>query len=254
MNTEKRIWWHWQNLTADYGKRQMLPINGRAWLHLWAWKLHVEWHLWSRACRLGVDLAGKVGCDDDTILLGVALPPLCFYLGIEAPTNSRLWHLMPEYSRECKIAVHDWAVWINPWSRQHEWHRDDPWYVRGLTFHIDDFILGKRKCTTEEIRWPERVAIELDGRVYQGIATYERRTWKRSRWFAFSKESTWIDMDLHDGLPHDGKGENGWDCGGDALCGWGCNGIDLEKCIASGIEKVLKARKRYGNSCMEQPA
>ena len=249
--SERKVRWHWQNLTGDYGKRWKLPVHGRAWLYLWSWKLSIEWHFWSKCCAAGVDFGGQ---GDDSVLLHLAFPPVNLFCGVEAPYRSWLNRLLPSEQRECKISVHDWAIWINPWSKSMEWAKKDPWWVRGITIHIDDILLGRQKCVTEEVRHPELVEIELDGRIYCGIATFERRTWKRARWFSFSRESTWISMEPREGLPYDGKGENSWDCGGDALCGWGCSGIDKEKCIGSGIEKVLKYRKRYGNACMEATA
>ena len=241
---DKRIWFHWQNLN----ERGLLGgiVHGRAWLRIFAWALHWEWHLWGRTCHLGVDVPSHGGGEE--VLFKAAFPPVSIYFGIAPPFHSWLWKLAPSSDRECQISVHDWAVWINPWSLQNEWHKKDPWWVRGLTIHIDDLIWGSQKCTTTEPRQTEPVAIELDGRIYRGTAHYERRVWKRPRWFAKQRDSTWIDMDTKDGLPHAGKGENSWDCGDDALCGWGVEGWDKIKAITHGIETVMKYRRRYGNA------
>lgn len=244
---DRSVFFHWQNLNErKNGKCGFAFWHGRAWLHLWAWVIHWEWHLWSKSCRIGVDLGGSVG-GDELVLFCFAIPPVSLYLGIEAPCSSRLWKLMPKREREIKLAIHDWAIWISPWSKQMEWCKADPWWVRGVTIHIDDLILGARKCMTTEPEPSQRIVIELDGREYHGTATFERRVWKRPRWFAFQRDATWISMDPMHGLPHAGKGENGWDCGDDALCGWGVEGFDVPKAIGHGIETVLKYRKRYGN-------
>lgn len=230
--------WHWQKLTERW-----FPWSGRAWLHGDRWSSHVEWSLFRFAFGIGVEL-GRRG--DDTILFSFAVPGFSLWWGISAPYGSWLDRRMPDPARECEVKVHSWAVWINPWSRQHEWRRDDPWYVRGLTFHIDDFFLGRIRRKTVELKPPERIQIELDGHTYKGTATFERSTWKRSRWFAKSRDSVWISMDPGHGLPHSGKGESGYDCGDDALCGWGHDGHSLAECIGEGIKKVLHYREWYG--------
>jgi len=184
--------------------------------------------------------------DDDRILMTFCVPGFSLYFGFSPPFTSRITTWLPEDDRECRIAIHDWAVWVNPWSKPNEWSRKDPWWVRGLTFHIDDFILGRTKCSSSEVKPPVRVVIDLDGHQYHGTAKFERATWKRPRWFAKVRESVWIDMDHGHGLPHSGKGENSWDCGDDALCGWGNNGLSVGEAIGVGISKVLKYRERYG--------
>jgi hypothetical protein len=245
---DRNVWWHWQNLNERRNKPDGSPFwHGRAWLHFFAWCFNWEWHCWGKSCHIGVDFGGKIG-GDELLAFKIAFPPVALYLNIDGPTNSWLWHLMPERGRECEIAIHNWALWINPWSKEFEWCAKDPWWVRGLTFHIDDFIWGKVEYEKVEPREPERVTIELDGREYHGTATFKRATWKRPRWFAKTRESTWISMDPRDGLPHAGKGDCGYDCGDDALCGWGCEGFDVPKAIATGIEKVLKYRQRYGKA------
>lgn len=246
--SDRKIWWHWQNLNErKNGSKGWAIWSGRAWLHFFAWVINWEWHLWDKTCHVGVNLGGKIGGDELATFM-LAFPPVSLFLTIDAPSRSWLWRLMPSRGRECKLAIHGWAIWLNPWSREHEWISKDPWYVRGLTFHIDDFIWGKSKYTKTEPRPSERITIELDGREYHGTATFERSVRKRPRWFAKVRESTWISMDPRDGLPHAGKGENGWDCGDDALCGWGVDGVDVEAAIADGIRRVLKYRKRYGNA------
>ena len=210
---------------------------------LFAWTFRIEWHLWSRFCHLGVDLSRH---GEDAIHLGLALPPVSIWLGIEPPWESAVRRVLPDPGRECKIAIHNWAIWINPWSREHEWRRSDPWWVRGLTFHIDDFFLGKLDHISTETKPPQRIVVSLDGHEYHGTAKFKRGVWWRSRWFAKSRESIWIDMDRGHGLPHSGKGENAWDCGDDATTGWGHEGHDVEAAIQSGVDYVLKRRKRYG--------
>ncbi len=249
MSKERKVWFHWQNLNERKdGSKGFGFWSGRAWLHLWSFVLNWEWHLWSKRFLFGMDFGGG----EIEIGLNMCCPPVSLFMNLEVPYRSWLGQRLPAEPREIRLAIHDWAIWINPWSKQHEWCRADPWWVRGVTFHVDDFFLGKHKYETKEMRYPERVEIELDGRTYCGTAEFTRQIWKRPLWFAKQRDSTCINMDPQDGLPHSGKGENAWDCGDDALCGWGIEGFDVEKAIGHGIETVLKYRKRYGKpSCLK---
>lgn len=231
---------HWQNL-KDCGYKR--GVHGRAWWHVLGWVFHCEWHLLSKECHIGVDLGG----DEDSLLFKFAIPPISLYFGVQAPYPHWL-HRLP--CRDCSLAIHDWNIWIHPWCRQMEWKAADPWYMRGITIYVDDLLLGKTKHAKTE-KPAGRVAIELDGRTYHGTATFETHRWKRPRWFAKVRNDTWISMDVRHGLPHAGKGTCDYNCGDDALCGWGCNGHDVEKAIGHGIESVLKYRKRYGHASLQ---
>ena len=236
---------HWQNLNDKKRGRQGLGlIHGRAWFSLGETTLHWEWHLWSKSFRFGFDFGGNWG--DDDVMWSFAVPPVSFYFGISLPFRSRLKRFLPKEPRECRIAIHNWALWINPWSNPLEWKSRDPWWRKGKTIHIDDLLLGKQKYAKTEVKPPQRIEIELDRRVYHGIAKFEHSRWKRPLWFAHERDSTWVEMDRGHGLPHSGKGENSWDCGDDALCGWGVDGHDVPKAIGHGIESVLNYRKKYG--------
>lgn len=140
---------------------------------------------------------------------------------------------------------YDWAIWLGIWISPMESNRTDPWWKQMHVFHIDDFILGRRQCT-HEVGEKQEVLIPMPEGCYMSIASFEKRTWKRPRWFAFSREST--DILIPGGIPHSGKGENSWDCGDDGLWGIGCDGHDIPKAIATTIESVLKSRKWYGNT------
>lgn len=244
---DRKVWFHWQNLNKHHGYTGSGVIHGRAWLHLWAWVLNWEWHFWSKSCHVSVTTRDY---DDSILSFAFAIPPISLYFNIMAPWGSRFQRMMPS-GRECRVAIHDWAIWINPWSKCDEWAAKDPWWVRGLTFHIDDFILGSQKCKCEEMRPREPVEIHIDGRVYRGEAKFERRTWKRPRWFAKHRDSTSISMEQGHGLPHAGKGTCDYNCGDDALYGWGSEGFGVQKAIEHGIETVNEYRRRYGQaSCV----
>lgn len=239
------MYFHWQNLNDKKFSRQGWGLfHGRAWLTLADTKFHTEWHLKSKSFHVGLEFGGN--WRDDDILWSFAVPPVAFYFGVSFPFKSRIKRLFPKKPRECKIAIHNWALWINPWSDPLEWKSHDPWWRKGITIHFPDLLLGKVNYTNGEVKPQQRIEIELDGRIYRGTAKFEHSKWKRPLWFAHECDSTRIEMDRGHGLPHSGKGENSWDCGDDAVCGWGCDGHNIPKAIAKGIELVLGYRRKYG--------
>lgn len=217
--------------------KSRLP-HGRCWWNLFCVHWCLEWHLWSKSFRLGADVGGW---DDYSFTLAIALPPVSFHLSGALPHGSWLQRCLPDKERTTCVYWFERALWIQVWALD-DWCRTDPWWNR-ITFHFDDILLGRAKCTTDVIH-ERRIVIQLDGREYHGTAKFERWRWKRPRWFAKVRDSTWIDMDQ--GLPHAGKGECGYDCGDDALCGWGINGFDVDEAIADGVRRVSKYRQRYG--------
>lgn len=149
---QRWMWWHWQNLndrrdgTHGSGLRE-----GRCWWHFRSKNnrpgpvITFEWNLWRLACGIGIDI------DDEDVTLGVAFPPVSFYLSFStefwlisrlAPRKA----LSPQYpdtividQRECSFRVHNGTVWLKFWGPRDEWHRDDPWWKRGINFSINPF-------------------------------------------------------------------------------------------------------------------
>jgi hypothetical protein len=225
----------------------------RAWWHFGDRSVfHTEVNWWTHFCH------ASISNDEEGWTLSLALPPLAIWLIFDArwlPLPQRLVHFtwetpprsvwLPE-GRECKISIHDWTIHVNPWSRTMEWAARDPWWVRGVSLDLKRLVLGRQRCDVEVLKSGIPVVVPMPEGVYHGTAKIERRTWKRPRWFAFSRVSTTIDCPK--GIPHAGKGENSWDCGDDGLFGWGAEGESLEKAIAHGVEIVLTARRRYGHA------
>lgn len=227
--------WHW----CKESRRGIR--HGRAWLTLGRWKWHTEWLWFTSSCGLHLE----VGPDSDYQIMGhIAIPwIISIYVGVDSPW---FFNKMPRKRREFWLYVQDWTVRLIPWGRSMEWHSKDPWWIRGVTLDLRDLLLGLEKCHREESLESERLFIHLDGNCYHGTAKFIRMTWKRPRWPKKVQEFTEIEMDRGHGLPHAGKGENSWDCGDDALCGWSVSGFDVQAAIADGIKTVEKRRRRYG--------
>lgn len=242
---ERRLWWHSQNLNEKPGGRLGAKWrHGRAWLHVGSnGCLHAEWHFFSiGSFSIGFDVGG----DGDNDFLIYFCP--CFfsiYLGVEGLKYGLGWKWLPDYGRECSLRVHHWAVWINPWSREHEWRSEDPWWIRGLVIHLDDLIFGRDKYSEHDLE-TRAVLVPMPEGSYKATARLFESTWARPRWFA--RRLLRVELDIKGGIPHEGKGENSWDCGEDATFGTTCPAETIEEGIAKLVESVLESRHRRGGS------
>lgn len=122
---------------------------------------------------------------------------------------------------------------------------------RQITLFRDDWILGhpRHMCEVLEEGIPIVVNVgQWDGDSYRGTAKHTRRTWKRR----FStKVSDGYEIDMQQGIPFPGKGENSWDCGDDAYYGFG--GQSIESAISTIVAETVKRRGKNWRPT-EQPA
>ena len=214
---------HYQNLN-DSKKPKIGGIlrHGRAW---WG-RFHWEWSiLWG--WRLGLNIGGQ-------------------HFSIRTPLATLYFTFNQDDEREAKefeLSFHDGAIWLRPWS--------NPWGSIPYCFHVDDFISGKRKHTLVEGEKLD-ILIPMPEGCYKATMTKETRTWKRSRWFAFTREMS--DIKIPGGIPFQGKGENSYDCGDDGLYGIHSEGHDIPTAISTVVKSVLESRKRYGKTINVQNA
>ncbi len=242
MKTEREPWFHfhWQSLADRPG--QWKYAHGRCWLAIFSYFFRFEWTLWSNHLHAYTEVGG----DEDQLQVSLAIPPFAFWLAMQVPWKSWIRRWVPERTRTMKLSMFEWSISLVLWERDGEWRRADPWWIRGASLDLKDFFLGKSKYTSTETAPQQRIRVGLDNRTYEGTAKFERATWKRPWWFTLTRDSVWINMDQGHGLPHAGKGENSYDCGDDALCGFGVNGTCVEAAIQHGIETVMEYREKYG--------
>jgi hypothetical protein len=151
------------------------------------------------------------------------------------------------HDRRIEVYFFQWAIWYSVWVGSFaSWSRSYPWcrWWRQGNINILDLLGGKWTHTHEVLQSDIPIIIPMPEGSYKAVASFERRTWKRPRWFATTRLYT--DVKVPKGIPFAGKGENSWDCGDDGLFGYGVEGHDIPKAIAHGVESVLKSRKRYG--------
>ena len=103
-----------------------------------------------------------------------------------------------------------------------------------------DWILGHPRHSMEVLEENIPVTVEVGqwaGDSYAGTAKHTRRKWKRR--FTM-KVSDGYEIEMHQGIPFPGKGENSWDCGDDAYYGFGVETI--EQAVATIVAETIKRR------------
>jgi hypothetical protein len=207
--------------------------EGRAHLHAARRWLRVEWNLWSRFCGVEIDRRDMEGAW--TVML--AFPPIAVWISFGGSFRGGA------EARELSLRIHDGAIWWRLWCDPNGWDSGRPRWRDGA-WHPIDSLLGRAKYTSVNLA-THAVVIPMPEGVYPATATFERCTWKRPRWFARVRDFTKIDIDREGGIPHEGKGENSWDCGTDGLCGYSTEGHNLARAVADGVERMLRYRRKY---------
>lgn len=234
------MFFHWQNLndrtvpgTSRYREPEKgWPTEGRCWLH-WGERscLEFNWCLGRNFCHLQFHRGGERGSG-----ISIAMPLVMISISVSTQKNWR------SAEREIDLSIHDWAIWWKLWGDPWGWDSHTPRWRDG-NFNLPDFVLGKTRFQKELIETKD-VIVPMPEGPYPATAKLERCVWKRPRWFAKVRNNVWLE--IVNGIPHEGKGENSWDCGEDGLFGIG--GSSYEDAIANAVESVLTDRRRYNGN------
>lgn len=152
---------------------------------------------------------------------------------------------------ETEFRISNWQFSWSPWVPQtivYGKHSGKPWWMRSRYLDLKDLIFGRMNCVVETNSEPQEVEIPMFEKTYKGTVKFETRIWFRKRLPFWKLERKYTEFETTTGIPFPGKGENSWDCGMDGLYGTSCEGHDVEKCIGTVVESVLRYRKRYGGS------
>jgi hypothetical protein len=110
-----------------------------------------------------------------------------------------------------------------------------------------DFLLGDRVHSEEVLIRQPKLKIPMPEGTYDASAKLTRGTWKRPRW-PFPLVVMRVSIDIPDGIPIPGKGENSWDCGPDATYGTTGPASSIEEAVGDLVARTLETRKRRGGS------
>lgn len=251
-----------QNLNIRPGDRHFEAtgnpfVHGRAWLRFWE-QLRPEFEFtWAFGrqgdfCHLYTNFDGG----ENDITVSAAIPGAAFWLSCEGLPNElfKLLGLDWETVRESKFGTHGlhrqigvsfdrervslrWDIW----APQGYWSKEIPRWMDGH-FEIADAILGEHVYS--ERNFPmQHVEIPMPEGTYKATLVMQLATWKRARW-PFPLTVMRAKIEVPEGIPVPGKGENSWDCGPDALYGTTCRANTPEAAIATLVESVLRTRKQ----------
>lgn len=264
-------WVHWHAINENerlHGGHGPWWQNWRGWLHFYGFRedadrrcaspcIGIEWVCWPKAnpgFAVGFELNGEFGDDHD--LAG----RLCFgrlfrfYWHCEHVFPRKFKNWLPQ-NRNFGIELFEEYLWVKFffYDESETWKPHDHgvwsrWNGFRISWDWKSALMGKTQFTQEVVGEPTLVLIPLPEANYIARVQIERRTWQRSRWPWSLKPfcvRTEADIDIPDGLPVPGKGENSYDCGEDAIHGMGCSETDLPSVIAACVKATMKRRAKY---------
>lgn len=242
---EHRIHFHSQNLNEDKrGNPRFFAFEGRAWLR--AFGRHLTRFEWALFKRWQFALSLEAGGEDGGLTWHIAVPWCSLWFNHLIPTRFKTFGFSDRVLFD--ICTHDWALWWQFGGDRMRWDSKTPKWKNGC-FHFDDFFLGKQKYTNEKTGEPKDIMVPMPEGEYLTKMQLETSTWRRPRW-PFPKVMVGYKINIPRGIPHQGKGENSWDCGEDGLFGCYSEGESIREAIAKVQTLVLKDRKRYDGNMM----
>jgi hypothetical protein len=226
-------------------------MDGRGWLYFnksCSSQFSAEWSFFHRA-KSSPTLKLEFGSGDgDNGLTFHASIPWFFSVFISmSDIFGRLFHGKNE-PRETGIAFHNGSFWFYPFSKVNSWSSRDGWWNKSHSFSPLEFICGRRNYTEEHDQGWQDIVITMPEGKYKGKLRLFIGTWKnRFRTMRIPR----AEIEMEEGIPFPGKGENSWDCGEDATYGITCPAESEEQAICSLIQSVMRSRRQYGSKgCM----
>jgi hypothetical protein len=225
---------HWQNLNDEKPPRYW--YHGRGW---WGrWRIDIALPRRPRAeASLRVDTGERRTWTFHASLFGWGV-----WIGPGDSDSER---------REYGIAFHNGSLWWRWGADIMGWDSRTPKW-RDCCFHVSEWILGSRTSEVAEILEEREIQIPMPEGCYPAKARLEMRVqrgrFRTRRWRCVNLDV----VDTKGGIPHDGKGENSWDCGSDGTYGVYMHVDSIEQAIGNLIASSLRDRARYGNSFAER--
>ena len=240
-----------ENERAD-GSYGSIWRHARAWLHLGhSFCIGTEWSFPSRFTHIGIEFGGY---SEHDCMVKIACPLFAVWLYVEGLLTwnfkKKLTHDHWFYQgRTLEIAVHNGGIWFHLWVAEDDLHGKRPRW-RDFVVYPLDLLLGRQEYSCKKLN-AQSVVIPLPEGSYPATVTLECARWKRRRW-PFPLVRMTADIDIPQGVPVPGKGENSWDCGDDAIYGMSCAATTVEEAISKVVSSALRDRMRYGGSHVMQ--
>jgi hypothetical protein len=234
------MYFHKQNLNEKPGKRiGSIWKHGRCWWHFGNNKcIGLEWSNLTFKTHFHMGFGSIYGEED--FKLSIAIPGVSFYLTFEN-VFPRKWRLK-KGDKEIDVSIHDgaiwWSFWCDPWS----WSPKIPKWRSGCWYPLDTF-LGKVKYSAREFDC-KNIEIPMPEKSYPATVKFEECTWKRPRWFP--TRIIRATVDIPEGVPVPGKGENSWDCGEDAIYSSTFPAGTIAEAVGKVVQSAMRDRIKYG--------
>lgn len=269
---------HWQNLNekpTPKGEEQRygwILKEGRCWLSKYDkpemnqyWEIMFAWNVGASFC--GIDFKLGAGDCDEAMSLSIQIPWVCSiwleyhsrfskWLSLkllptrtyEGRNGKQILHVDTYGTREISFTIHDYTFWWNIWENDMEWKSAWPWYRNG-SFCPVNFVFGRKKYA-EIILQKGKLKIPMPEATY--IADYKLLIWTQKRprwsWWPMSRNGFSGNVEIKNGIPIPGKGENSWDCGPNAIMSMSCPARNKQDLIGAVVKSVMRDRYKYHGS------
>lgn len=141
------------------------------------------------------------------------------------------------------------------WAKQHEWSRNDPWWMRSR-LSLRKFLFG-RDVHSSTVREEGTCVVPMPEANYPATYKIIDREWRypkplgrlRDVVVGVRRTST-TEIEPGKPVPVPGKGENSWDCGDDGIYSMSVGGESVPTAIGKLVSSALATRKRHGGEGM----
>ena len=111
-------------------------------------------------------------------------------------------------------------------------------------WNMSDILKGKARVSKKVIEEKD-ILVPMPEKSYKAHAILADWTWHYPRWFSLTIRR--CEIELEEGIPHAGKGENSYDCGDDATFGVTTGKIkNIAVAVGNLVGSTLDIRVRYG--------
>lgn len=186
-------------------------------------------------CQIGIDFG-----EDITFSIG------CFIQIYVSLSIFKLYSWL--YKHKINDRALDFNIWfrdgfpisINLMSNTMGWKRGDWKWCPNISRKL------KGKFTVSEKTIEERdILIPMPEKSYKGHAVLADWTWHYKRWFP--KTIRRCEIEILEGIPHPGKGENSWDCEDDATFSLTTGKVrTIAEAVGKLVSSVLESRVKNG--------
>lgn len=216
----------YQNLNDE----KMFLEHGRCWLGNFCF----EWVIPSRLFGIKVGL----GNYDHALSFSLELGILSLYVSyddykLESWVRDKVKRKDQKYGngRIIGLSFHDGAMWVDLWIDPMEGRSNDPWWW-SFSFNPVNLIFGKEDVSFETLEEND-IEIPMPEKSYKAKAILSMVKVARKRWFP--KYFKRVEIDIEEGIPHEGKGTMPYNCGTDYTYSF----TTPARTIADGVGKLV---------------